>query len=91
MRKLIDMEAAIGIVRHECGKWTGLAKEIVKQFNGLPPVDAVLVVRCGDCKFYDLEIGDDEYALGWCPFIKSHLVLSKGFCFWGKRKEDGHE
>ena len=90
MRKLIDMEAAIDIVRHECGEWKGLAKEIVKQFNGLPLVDAVPVVRCWYCKHYKPEAGDDEYALGWCPFIRSHLVLSKGFCFWGKGKEDSN-
>lgn len=34
----ISRQAANDIVRHECGEWKGLAKEIVKQFNGLPPV-----------------------------------------------------
>lgn len=38
MADLIDRQAAIDIVRHECGEWKGLAKEIVKQFNGLPSV-----------------------------------------------------
>lgn len=55
-----------------------------------PPVDAVPVVRCRDCKLYKPEVGDDEYALGWCPFIKSHLVMNMGFCFWGKRKEENN-
>ena len=32
----ISRAAAIDIVRHECGEWRGLAKEIVKQFNELP-------------------------------------------------------
>lgn len=36
MDKLISERAAIDIVRYECGEWTGLAKEIVKQFSGLP-------------------------------------------------------
>ena len=34
----VSLQEAIDIVRHECGEWKGLAKEIVKQFNGLPPV-----------------------------------------------------
>jgi hypothetical protein len=34
----ISRQTAIDIVRHECGEWKGLAKEIVKQFNGLSPV-----------------------------------------------------
>lgn len=32
----ISRQGAIDIVRHECGEWKGLAKEIVKQLNGLP-------------------------------------------------------
>ena len=54
------------------------------------PVDAVEVVRCKDCKRYQHEVGDDEYALGWCPFLTIHLVSRDGFCAWGKRKEDGN-
>lgn len=54
-----------------------------------PTVDAVPVVRCRDCKRYQHEVGDDEYALGWCPFVTIHLVPRNGFCAWGKRKEDG--
>lgn len=53
-------------------------------------VDAVPVVRCRDCKRYQHEVGDDEYALGWCPFLTIHLVSRDGFCAWGKRKEDGN-
>ena len=35
MDELISRQAAIDIVRHECSEWKGLAKEIVKQLNGL--------------------------------------------------------
>jgi hypothetical protein len=34
----ISRQVAIDIVEFECGEWKGLAKEIVKRFNGLPPV-----------------------------------------------------
>lgn len=44
------------------------------------------LIRCKDCKHYAPEVGDDSYALGYCPFIGSHLVMSKGFCAWGERR-----
>ena len=100
MRDLIYREAAIAALGERptvyAGNTYGLGCR--NQFDTdrlaietVPPVDAVPVVRCRDCKYYELETGTDEYALGWCPFIKSHLVLSKGFCFWGKRKGDGNK
>lgn len=46
------------------------------------------IIRCKDCKHYAPEAGDDSYALGYCPFIGSHLVMSKGFCAWGERREE---
>ena len=51
----ISREAAIDIVKHECGEWKGLSKEIVKQFNGLPPVQPKYNPDewCHDCKEYD--------------------------------------
>ena len=51
-------------------------------------IDAVDVVRCKDCKHYRPEVESHDYALGYCPFIKSHLVMNKGFCAWAKRREN---
>ena len=68
-----------------------LTKSCVRMtIQRMPTVDAVPVVRCRDCKRYQHEVGDDEYALGWCPFLTIHLVSRNGFCAWGKRKEDGN-
>ena len=36
MSDLIERQAAIDIVVFECGRWTGLAKEISKQIKQLP-------------------------------------------------------
>ena len=51
----INIQAAIDIVRHECGEWKGLAKEIIKQFNGLPPVQPKYNTSewCHDYKEYN--------------------------------------
>lgn len=47
----IRKQDAIDIVAFECGKWTGLAKEISKQLKQLPAADVAPVVRCKDCKY----------------------------------------
>ena len=39
MKDSISRQAAIEIVRFECGEWTGLAKTIENRFNELPPVE----------------------------------------------------
>ena len=36
MSDLISRQAAIDIVRFECGEWEGLAKTIIKRFEQLP-------------------------------------------------------
>lgn len=46
------------------------------------------VIRCKKCKHYTAECGDERYALGYCPFLQSHLVMSEGFCAWAERKGD---
>ena len=44
------------------------------------------IIYCFECEHYNPEVGDESYALGYCPFIKSHLVMNKGFCAWGERR-----
>ena len=43
--KYISKQEAIDIAVFECGKWTGLAKEISKQLKQLPAADVVPVVH----------------------------------------------
>lgn len=51
-------------------------------------VDAVAVVRCDECKEWTQTAGDDEFGLGRCEFLEHDLVMNKGFCAWGVRKDD---
>ena len=46
------------------------------------------IIRCKDCKNYTAECGDERYALGYCPFLQSHLVMSEGFCAWAEKRGD---
>ncbi len=57
-------------------------------------VDAVEVIRCKDCKYFDhSDFGKgEEY---WCKHFVStddythcHEVIEDDFCSWGERKED---
>ena len=66
--------------------YTGALYRTVASEECLPSAEPD-VIRCKDCKHYAPEAGDDSYALGYCPFIGSHLVMSKGFCAWGERRE----
>lgn len=78
MADYIDRQAAIDIVVFECGKWTGLAKEISKQLKQLP-ADVVQVVRCDDCEYYG--------SRRWCE-LHSSVFDDNAFCSHGERREE---
>ena len=80
--RTINLKDAADIVRMECGEWTGLAETIVRRFKKLPPVDAVEVVRCKDCKFYHRMTAET----GICELACRHLG-NDGFCSEGERKD----
>jgi hypothetical protein len=86
-RRICDALTVGDVLNSVCAELDGTALE---GFKNAPTVDAVPVVRCRDCKRYQNEVGDDEYAIGWCPFITINLVSRNDFCTWGKRKEDGN-
>ena len=50
MNDSTSRQAAIDIVVYECGKWTGLAKEISKQLKQLPSAQPE-IIYCKDCKW----------------------------------------
>lgn len=39
MGRTIDENSVIDIVTYECGEWSGLAKEIVKQIKAIPSAE----------------------------------------------------
>lgn len=81
---MISRQAAIDIVVFECGKWTGLVKEISKQLKQLPSSQPERTcVNCGRTAN-----NGGWYADGGtrCP-IEEHYALPKdGYChLWEKR------
>lgn len=72
----VSKQAAIDIVVSECGKWTGLAKEISKQLKQLPSADVAPVVHstwiengdplmltCGNCGYGVMRYNNTRF----CP------------------------
>lgn len=86
-KKIIYLDDAIDIVVFECGKWTGLAKEISKQLKQLQSADVQPVVhgvwikiedhtyRCSEC---------GKSIITNCDYIREHK-----FCFRCGAKMDG--
>ena len=70
---------------HDYGTGCGIAKEIVE---AQPIVDAVGVVRCVDCVHWKVTRIDDETLKAGCPY--STIVNPRGYCFNGKRRDNGN-
>lgn len=88
----IRKQEAIDIVVFECGKWTGLAKEISKQLKQLSAANVVSVVRCRDCK-HVRKWRSEESAKKFGQVYECALgVLAcpnpNDFCSYGERKSE---
>lgn len=64
---------------------------VVDMINSQPTVDAVEVVRCKDCRFYERDV--EYYPDGTkdvCRLLKRQM-LEDGFCSVGERKDGRNE
>lgn len=52
---------------------------IAKMIEDAPTIDAVPIVRCKDCEYWDAK------ELYCCDFLTQDEM---GFCKWGKRREE---
>lgn len=98
MKRLIYMDDTMDKLRayaerkHNAGH-TELANGILKAVNyirnNIVRVDAVEVVRCKDCKWYQIRKWDDEKPEYDCR--KTHALLDVSpddFCSYGERRAD---
>lgn len=79
MMRLIDAD--------ELPKYTGYAlsaSEVAKAVENAPTVDAVPVVRCGECKHSEHWYGDRGRCFLWAE--DGIGVFEDGFCSYGERK-----
>ena len=62
-----------------------------RMINDAPSIDAVPVVRCGECEYWKCNPNTEEY--GVCKKVSYDdfevVMDSDDFCSYGKRREDG--
>ena len=58
-------------------------ERIEQMIESAPTVDAIKVVRCKDCKYYE----ETDSRIGTCLLTISGAEVD-GFCAWAERKED---
>ena len=86
--RLIDADALI--------KSTDKESVHMWQIALAPTIDAVEVVRCKDCKWYEESIYPELQPTRFCYRLKNDDGVPVGynwdgndFCSWGERREDG--
>ena len=57
---------------------------ILDLVDSVPTVDAVVVTRCKDCAFSQL----DGWVCGGTALMPQHRTFPDSFCSYGERKED---
>lgn len=81
--RLIDADIFDAIVNDD-GTIDENATETVKNaMLAMPSVDAVPVVRCKDCKYYE----EQDETIGTCLLTESGAFI-KGYCSWAEVKEE---
>ena len=96
MARLTDADDAYKVLTDNYHHKTEIQHEALKEaLSKVPTVDAVEVVRCKDCKFFD----HDDFGKGeeyWCKHFVStydnthcHKVMEDDFCAWAERRKDG--
>ena len=86
--RLIDADALKAVFEEKsseavCG--AELCKAIISRINEAPTVDAVPVIRCKDCVFWEHAFDD----WGKCYGIMAGLgTYESGYCAWAERAEE---
>ena len=86
MNDLISRQAAI----HEIHKQVWLAETaktfLTEALNELPSADAVVVVRCKDCLYWDMDETDET--AGRCEMWECYRRASNDYCSEGRKRND---
>ena len=104
MRKYIDEDALkndlYSIIKADYGYTADVLAGLMiaeRVIDNAPTVDAVEVVRCGDCKHYknygktSLFVNGKNVMCGWCHrrirYDEEHRMLTDDFCSYGERRK----
>lgn len=88
MAEYIDKNATVGILEAmsrsaDCECIKKRLEKAAKRVSAIPAADVVPVVRCKDCKHYDIG--------GSCIICGFQSRKPDDFCSYGERKEGGAE
>lgn len=91
-RRLIDAYKLEDLVRSNSARYH-CADDVIAAIAGQPTVDAVEVVRCEDCRFFEqveYYTGDAENPgfKNVCRLLKRQMQRDD-FCSYGERKDNG--
>lgn len=77
-----------GVSMYKKGKRDGLvlANAILRDDKRIPVSDAVEVVRCKDCKYY--QDNNNGYPHNECKWCKDETPDADDFCSYGERKDE---
>lgn len=78
---LIDRGDALAVVQHN--------RDPIEGLKNLPAVDAVEVVRCGECEFIDDKCAHGIVCICDHGGMCGTFVADTDFCSCGKRRMDG--
>lgn len=80
-RVLLPITSAL---EHEYGSLGGAVSGVMKHIDSAPAVDAVIPVRCAQCKHFKRNLENDTY----CSSINGLTDPQEDdFCSYGERKE----
>lgn len=78
MMKYATTDSEIGVFPIKIG-----FNAIAKVIDDAPTVDAVEVVRCKDCKYYE----EQDETIGTCLLTESGAYI-EGYCSWAEVREE---
>ena len=91
MARLIDADKINYHDHTECmghGDFETVRTVTDKEIAEIPAVDAVQVVRCRDCKHWNVHQINGRFTLRRCLKL-SRVMGNSSFCSYGERKYDG--
>lgn len=85
--RLVDADNA-----RECFSGDGVTGAVMQRmFDSLPTIDAVPVVRCRECKYYEVDAGWTDGRACLMHHHRTTACRPDDFCSRGERKEAAHE
>lgn len=87
MAEYISKADAVYVINSKCYELKGLAKNITKGVQELPPADVAPVVRCKDCEAWQTDWTPSIPNVHYCAVMDS-MMKADDFCSYGEKREE---